>query len=180
MTVWKSGQCSIRLPFFRLQTTNQQPGAGDAARGPILGLDGVTWPPNHQSNHMFNISRHENHNFVEINWNQVQFMEFKSKFLQNNSSHQVTVNAIYWRRAELNAMNRADVPRPWNDRGRDWLTPTKSIYSISSNCDEDASRTIDTWRHRETVFGSRDDIKRSNEFWRAFPWKISMASLANW
>ena len=54
-------------------------------------------------------------------------MEFKSKFLQNNSSHQVTVNAIYWRRAELNAMNRADVPRPWNDRGRDWLTPTKSI-----------------------------------------------------
>ena len=30
------------------------------------------------------------------------------------------------------------------------------------------------------VFVSRDVIKRSNEVWRAFPWKNSMASLANW
>ena len=108
-------------PFF---VSNHQP---DAAQEPILGLDGVTWPLNHQSNHMFNISRHGSHNFVEINWNQVQFMEFKSKFLQNNSSHQVTVNAIYWRRAELNTINRADVPHPWNVRGRD--IPSSRIWT---------------------------------------------------
>ena len=79
---WQSGRVGNArtgcVPFF---ASNHQP---DAAQGPILCLDGVTWPPNHQSNHMFNISRHGNHNFVEINWNQVQFIEFKSKLRQKN------------------------------------------------------------------------------------------------